>query len=115
MLAAEQPPQLDIEPSCRAAEGAAAVIGRGPDNCRNDERNARGQLERDWPAYTAADKSHCTALVHTGGPASYVELLSCLELARDARRIAQERALGTPPADATTGTAPASGGRAPAR
>ena len=111
---AETVPQLDVEPSCRAAEGAAQVVGRDGNNCRSDENNAMAALGRDWDSYSSADKSHCTALVKTGGPPSYVELLSCLEVSRDARRIVQERSQratgrGAPGGETTgTGTAPTS-------
>jgi hypothetical protein len=84
-------PQLDVEASCRAAEGAAMVVGRDGDNCRSDERSAKEALARDWDNFTGNDKTHCVALVKTGGPPSYVELLACLEVSRDARRIIQER------------------------
>jgi hypothetical protein len=89
--AADGIPQLDVEPSCQAAEGAAMVVGRDGDNCRSDEWAAKAAVARDWDKFSGTDKSHCVALVKTGGPASYVELLSCLEVSRDARRIVQER------------------------
>jgi hypothetical protein len=84
-------PQLDVEPSCRAAEAAALVVGRTGDNCRSDENNAREALAREWDSFSVADRAHCRSLVRTGGPPSYVELLSCLEVSRDARKIAEER------------------------
>jgi hypothetical protein len=43
--------------------------------------------------YAAADKSECIGMVTTGGPASYVELLSCVEILRDARNIRNTDAL----------------------
>jgi hypothetical protein len=87
---ADQVPSLDTETSCRSAERAAMMIGRSGDNCRSDEKNAKDALARDWGAFSAADKSHCTALISTGGPPSYVELLSCMEMSRDARQIASQ-------------------------
>jgi hypothetical protein len=84
-------PQLDVEPSCLAAEAAALVVGRTGDNCRNDEKNARDALAREWDSFSVADRGHCRSLIRTGGPPSYVELLSCLEVSRDARKIAEER------------------------
>jgi hypothetical protein len=46
---------------------------------------------QNWPKYAAADKNECIGMVTTGGPASYVELLSCVEILRDARNIGQYR------------------------
>jgi hypothetical protein len=85
-------PQLDVEPSCRAAAEAAMVVGRTGDNCRADEKNAREATAREWDSFSAADRRHCHSLVTTGGPPSYVELLSCLEVSRDARKVDQDRA-----------------------
>jgi hypothetical protein len=44
-------------------------------------------LSFDWSKYIPSDKSDCIGMVTTGGPASYVELLSCVEILRDARNI----------------------------
>jgi hypothetical protein len=84
-------PQLDVEPSCRAAAAAAMVVGRTRDNCHTDEKTAREAVAREWDTFSAADRRHCHSLVTTGGPPSYVEFLSCLEVSRDARKVDQER------------------------
>jgi hypothetical protein len=44
-------------------------------------------LRQNWSKYPAADKTTCIGMTTTGGPASYVELLSCLEILRDAKSI----------------------------
>jgi hypothetical protein len=49
--------------------------------------------EANWSKYAAADKSDCIGMVRTGGPASYVELLSCVEILRNARNIRNTDAL----------------------
>ena len=51
------------------------------------ETTAQDTLKQNWSKYSAADKSECIGMVTTGGPASYVELLSCVEILRDARNI----------------------------
>ncbi len=89
--AAEGVPKLDIEPSCRAAADSSLGVGRNDNTCRADENGARDTLKRDWSKFSVSDKSNCQSLVKTGGPPSYVELLSCLEASRDARQIAQRR------------------------
>ena len=99
-------PELDVEPSCRAAAAAAMVVGRTGDNCRADEKAARDMVAREWDTFSAADRRHCHSLVTTGGPPSYVELLSCLEVSRDARKVDQDRAQrasGDAPSGETTG------------
>ncbi len=83
-------PKLNVEPSCKAAGVAGMIVGRTADSCINDENAARDQLSKDWGSFSASDKSHCLSMVETGGGPSYVELLSCLEMSRDAKKIAKE-------------------------
>jgi hypothetical protein len=92
VLAADGPPRFDPTPSCRSAAAASVMTGRTTDNCITDENNARDLLKNSWSQYSASDKSHCDTLVRTGGSASYVELLSCLEMSRDARILARNNA-----------------------
>ena len=48
---------------------------------------AKDQLAKEWTQFAAADKSHCLQLSTIGGDPTYTELLTCLELERDARRL----------------------------
>ena len=91
LTAVDGPPTLNVQPSCRAAAAVAVMSGRNMESCMNDENGAREQLEKGWKDFTGNDKSHCLSLVRTGGGASYVELLTCLENSRDARVLAQQR------------------------
>lgn len=86
MLAANRVPELNIEPSCWAAAEAAVAPHRDADVCKRDELTARGTLNDEWGQFTPAQKTHCVSLTGLGGSPSYVELLTCLELAK-ARRI----------------------------
>jgi hypothetical protein len=89
------PPILQVGPSCEAAGSGSVVAGRNKDSCLADETTAQGTLKQNWPRYLAADKADCVTLENSGGPASYVELLSCLEVMRDARTIQKEDPLGS--------------------
>jgi hypothetical protein len=91
-------PTLKVESSCKAAGAAGMIVGRTADSCLNDEKSAHEQLQKDWGSFSAADKSHCLSMVSTGGSPSYVELLSCLEMSRDAKKIAQDRGTTEQPA-----------------
>ena len=81
------PPTLQVGPSCEAAGRGAVVLGRNKEACLADETTAQDTLKQNWSKYVASDKSDCVGMVTTGGPASYVELLSCVEILRDARNI----------------------------
>lgn len=84
---ADSPPKLNVAPSCEAAARGAITAGRDKDSCLNDEQTAESALAQNWSKYDPADKTQCVGNVKTGGPASYVELLSCLEIMRDAKTI----------------------------
>ena len=75
-------PQFDVARECRFEGGSVQNI----DRCAQDEAAALKQLNAEW-TQMGADKSTCLSATTTGGFASYVELLTCLEMARDARRV----------------------------
>src|SRR5262245_46042843 len=83
---ADSPPKLDVTASCTAAPRGALSVGRERESCPSDERAAQDTLTKGWSDFDAADKVQCIGNVRTGGPASYVELLSCLEVMRDAKK-----------------------------
>jgi hypothetical protein len=87
---ADEPPKLDVTTTCNAASQYAISAGRDKDACLGDERTAEDALARNWSKYSADDKSQCIGTVKTGGPSSYVELLSCIEVLRDAKELREE-------------------------
>jgi hypothetical protein len=56
------------------------------DRCSKDETDARQRLEGEWAQFVAADKSTCIVESTIGGFASYVDLLTCLEMSNDVRK-----------------------------
>lgn len=88
---ADRVPQLDVEPSCRtSAVGATGVI-QSLDACLKDEQAAREQLVDQWASFTAADRAKCLNLSKMGGKPTYTEMLTCLEMMRDAKRTPADR------------------------
>jgi hypothetical protein len=83
-------PKLNAEPSCRAAADAAAMGAlpganmRDLASCMRDEDEARDTLSNEWVQFSERDKQRCVSETQTGGSPSYVELLVCLEMIRDA-------------------------------
>jgi hypothetical protein len=55
--------------------------------CLADETAAQNTLKQNWSKYAAGDQTQCIGMETTGGPASYVELLSRIEIMRDARDV----------------------------
>jgi hypothetical protein len=52
-----------------------------------DEKKARDQLQTQWSQFESTTKSACTRETSIDGTPSYVELLTCLEMARDAKKL----------------------------
>ena len=75
-------PKFDIARECRSEGGPQAV----QDKCAEDETAARDQLQPLWIQLSAADKANCVKATSADGTPSYVELLTCLEMARDAKK-----------------------------
>ena len=75
------PPAFDIARECRFEGESIEAL----DRCSKDEADALRQLQAEWMEFVTADKTTCLATTMVGGFASYVELLTCLENARDVR------------------------------
>jgi hypothetical protein len=91
ILVADGIPRFDIRATCRPAAAAATTIGRTLDSCIRDEREARDQLGKNWSQFRADDRIRCVERARLSPEPSYVELLTCLEVSRDARAL-RERA-----------------------
>lgn len=72
-------PQFDIARECRFEGGSTAVFER----CSQDETTALSQLRAEWAQFGRADQTICMGETTNSGFASYVELLTCLEMTRD--------------------------------
>jgi hypothetical protein len=79
-------PRFDIERQCQQAIGTA---GGAADvaACVRDGRAARQRIIGQWAQFSARDRSYCTELTTMTGSGTYVELLRCLELVREASKI----------------------------
>jgi hypothetical protein len=80
------PPKLNISSSCDAAAKGAISAGRDKEACVGDELAAQEMLAKNWAQYSRAHKAQCVGMTTQGGP-SYVELISCLDIMRDADAI----------------------------
>ena len=80
--AADNVPKFDIARECRSEGGSKAVR----EKCAEDEAAARGQVEPLWAQSNAADRTSCVQETRGDGTPSYVELLTCLEMARDVKK-----------------------------
>jgi hypothetical protein len=72
-------PTFDMVSECRFEAGSMVDF----DRCSRNEAIALRQLQQAWTNFAGADKKTCVGETTIGGFASYVELLTCLEMARD--------------------------------
>lgn len=88
---ADDVPRLDVGATCRA--GAQAYPGGGGEKaCLDDEQDARTTLAKQWSQYSAESRRRCTQMVSDiPGTQSYIELLSCLEMAKDAQGLPKDK------------------------
>jgi hypothetical protein len=91
VLVADPIPKLDTSLSCRSA-GAAAVMSnqkgaRNETACEQDEKDAYSKLEKDWGGYSGTEQARCVRISTLGGSPSYVELITCLEMAKAAKQL----------------------------
>ena len=75
-------PKFDIARECRSEGGSRDIL----DRCAADEAAARAQLQPQWGEFSALDKTACIRETSMDGTPSYVELLTCLEMARDTKK-----------------------------
>jgi hypothetical protein len=75
------PPQLDINRTCQSAASASVSDTASQEGCLRSERASRDELKRRWGEFTPAAKRQCEKQFEAGGFPSYVEMVTCLELA----------------------------------
>jgi hypothetical protein len=84
-------PTLDVNPVCHgiAMQGELEVGLQQTSfrQCVKSEQEVREQIKKEWSTFSTADKSHCVALAKTGGESSYTEFITCMEMARDVRKL----------------------------
>jgi hypothetical protein len=85
IAASDAVPRFNIEPSCKGGLDSPGLNERYS-RCISEENGARQQLESSWSSWPAGDRSQCTDTAKMGAP-SYVELLTCLQMARDAAKL----------------------------
>ena len=86
---ADEVPTFDLRKTCKSdvqafqgtANGQASDTG-----CLSDEQNARATLVSQWTQFSPASRRECVQLQgDAAGPQSYVELLTCLQMASPTR------------------------------
>ena len=98
MVAASEPPKIDVQAICRASEKeVGAIFGNSIDDsvdqCVKAQDEALERIEKDWATYPIAAKQLCVQpRVYLP---SYVEWLTCFEMDLEVRRTHTEQAEAT--------------------
>ena len=77
-------PKLDVEATCR---GEPRLLPSDPDpypECIREEMEAQAKLEKGWRTFQSRDRDHCLKQTYIGGYPSYVDVLTCVQMAREA-------------------------------
>ena len=92
-------PTLDVNPVCHGiamqGELEAGLQQTSFQQCVQSEQAVRDEIKKEWSTFTTPDKTHCVALAKTGGESSYTELITCMEMARDVRKLHQDQQKGS--------------------
>jgi len=84
-------PSLNVEALCKATADTDKAMNlaepQSMANCMRDETAARQQLDSIWQATSVAVRNRCEGEATTGGFQSYVDLLTCIEMADTANAL----------------------------
>jgi hypothetical protein len=78
-------PKLDVKATCRRAQPLSGGEKSAYQGCLDDETEAQRELSRTWFDFKPGSRTTCTQETNIGGGPSYVELLTCLQLDKQAR------------------------------
>lgn len=78
-------PKLNVEATCKASVAAdkamGLVLAQSYDDCMRDENAAQQRLVPIWLSNTDRLRSQCEGEATAAGNESYVDLLTCLQMA----------------------------------
>jgi hypothetical protein len=90
LTVADGVPKFDIARGCHLDSTQAFDLNTGQNEtvkkCVADEREATEQLQKQWSQLRETDRRQCIEEADIGGTPSCVDLLTSLQLAKDARQ-----------------------------
>jgi hypothetical protein len=96
MTIADGVPRFNLEPVCHGiAEQGGLDLEPGRNarqdyaTCMTSEMAMRDQLVKQWSSFKASDKANCIGEASSGGLSSYTDLMTCLQMAKDASGLGQ--------------------------
>ena len=78
-------PKLDVEATCKATvaddKAMGLVLAQSYEECMRDENEAQNQLAPVWLSSPSDTRRTCEQEATAGGSDSYVDLLTCIQMA----------------------------------
>jgi len=91
MTVADGVPKFDIARGCRLDSTQAFDLSAGLNEtgkkCVADEQQALAQRQTQWSQFRSSDEAQGIEETNIGGTPSYADLLTCLQLAKEARQL----------------------------
>ena len=87
---AEVAPKLDVKATCQRAEPLSGAEKSAYQSCLTDEMEAQKELAKTWSGFKPAARATCLQETKIGGAPSYVELIACLQLDKQAAEASRE-------------------------
>ncbi len=82
-------PNLDISSGCKDVSKNDLNKTTDYSGCISEEQTARRQLKKEWASYSRDMHDQCMNLVTPPALPSYVTLQECLQMSRDAKKMAK--------------------------
>ena len=82
--AAQEPPRFNVEATCKAARPLTPQDTTPYESCMRDETAAERQLREIWRSAAVNQRDMCGQEAQIGGTPSYVDMLTCLQIAQGA-------------------------------
>jgi hypothetical protein len=85
-------PNIDVKKTCRNSATVTGTLTQDDiDSCISDEQGARDELVKQWAQFSGTGKDRCVRASADYLP-SYIEMLTCLEMAKQAKGLPEEKA-----------------------
>jgi hypothetical protein len=82
-------PELNVNAICKAKSADAKILRSIPEqsvaDCLRDEENKKQQLSPLWASTSVRIRNRCQSDARSLGTTSYLDLLSCIQLAEDVK------------------------------
>jgi hypothetical protein len=92
----ERVPDINVQKLCKLIAANAKIMGepkpQSVSDCVREENDAKQELVRIWPKTDSVMRDRCEGEATALGTRTYLDLLTCLQIANDTRSAGKGRA-----------------------